>query len=344
MAQSSKKPRRSVLIISRILATLVCYASAESALWFFGYPSWWAMDPNARPAAEYQCDSDLGWSARPGVYDLMRTDTSGATVVFRYSNVDQGRRATSERKSTLSPQGKLLFFGDSFIQGYGLTDTDTLPWIVQKRHPELEVANYGAGLYGTYQSYLAMNRWVKSPASVYYMFNSFHEGRNVAAPDFLRILKAPPEGCFFPYAKLSGDQVDPGRSRGEVMWFLSRHSRTIAMAQEYKQIFESYWRIRSKRRTTELLLVQMNQLVRSRGGNLTVILFDLDPRERQHYREFLGGEKIETVDSDHPEMNDKSLRLSDGHPTGKLNALLADWIEPLHGRAPAAMSARAGLP
>jgi hypothetical protein len=76
---------------------------------------------------------------------------------------------------------------------------------------------------------------------------------------------------------------------------------------------------------------------------LTVILFDLDPRERQHYREFLGSEKIETVDSDHPEMNDKSLRQPDGHPTGKLNALLADWIEPLQGRAPT-MSAQGGLP
>lgn len=333
MASVSKQPRRSVLITARILATLVCFASAESMLWFMGYPGWWAMDQTASgTSSEYQCDADLGWRARPGVYDMVRIGPSGVATPFRYTNWDEGRRATSERDSG-EPREKALFFGDSYIQGYGLTDTDTLPWIVQKRHPELTVTNYGAGLYGTYQSYLAMTKQVRGPATVYYLFNGFHEGRNVADPEFLRIMKAPPEGCFYPYAQLSGGQVEPGRSQGEVMWFLSHHSRTIAMAQEYKQIFESFWRVRSKQRTTELLLAKMDQLVRSQGGNFTVILFDLSSDERKHYREFLRAQQIHAVDCDRPEMNDKSLRQPDGHPTGKLNTLLAEWIEPVQGGA-----------
>jgi len=40
---------------------------------------------------------------------------------------------------------------------------------VQQRHPELAVSNFGVGLYGTYQSYLAMQRSVHGPATVYYL-------------------------------------------------------------------------------------------------------------------------------------------------------------------------------
>jgi hypothetical protein len=139
----------------------------------------------------------------------------------------------------------------------------------------------------------------------------------------------PPQGCFYPYPEPSGSELKSGRSQGEVVWSLSRHLRTVALAQEYKQIIGSYWRVRNKRRTTQTLLVQMNELVNAHGGNFTVILFDLNPDERNQYRDFLRARGINIVDCDRPEMNDTALRQPDQHPTGKLNALLAEWIEPV---------------
>ena len=338
MAKSSTPPRRSVLIAARTITAVVSLAGAEGMLWLEGYPGWWAMDSGAGgPAAEYRCDPDLGWSLREGVYDLTSPSPSRT---FRYTNWSRGRRSTSlhQPPPDIPASQQVLFFGDSYIQGYGLSDDETLPWIVQQRHPELTVSNYGAGLYGTYQSYLAMQKWVHGPSTVYYLFNGFHEDRNAGNPFFLRIMKKAPEGCFYPYAQVSGNQLESGRSQGDVVWTLSRHIRLVAMVQEYKQIFESYWRVRVKRRTTERLLVEMNRVVNAQGGKFTVILFDLDAKDRPDYRRFLEAQHIAYVDCDHPELHDQKLRQPDQHPTKALNQLLAGWIEPIRAESAQAIS------
>jgi hypothetical protein len=329
MAKSSTPPRRSVLIAARAITAVVSLAGAEGVLWLGGYPQWWGLDPafgGVHP--EYNCDPDLGWSPREGTFNLSFPPDPR---LFRYTNWSGGRRATAEhappREIPARPQ--VLFFGDSFIQGFGLSDPETLPWIVQRRHPELAVSNYGAGLYGTYQSYLAMQRAVHGPAAVYYLFNWFHEERNAGDPSFLRIMKPSPPGCFYPYAQVSGDRLESGRSAGDVVWDLSRHVRLVALVQEYKQIFESYGRVRVKRQTTERLLVEMNRLVNAQGGGFTVILFDLPAKDRPAYRRFLDEQHIAYVDCDRPERNDPKLRQPDQHPTKALNELLAGWIEPI---------------
>src|SRR5262249_36460480 len=161
-------------IAARIITTVVSLAGAEGMLWFEGYPGWWGMDPAfGGGTSEYQCDKDLGWSPRAGVYDMMYPPPDAHA--FRYTNWDGGRRSTSGQQPPANRPStpRVQFFGDSFIQGYGLSDAETLPWIVQQRHPELTVTNYGSGLYGTYQSYLAMKKWVSGPATVYYLFNGF---------------------------------------------------------------------------------------------------------------------------------------------------------------------------
>src|SRR5258708_6397660 len=155
----SKQPKRSVLIAARLITAIVSIAGAEAKLWFGGYPRFWAMDESwGGPSPQYTCDANLGWSAREGRYDLVWPEHQG---VSRNTNWSDGRRATAEvepaRSATNRP--RVMFFGDSFIQGYQLSDWETLPWIVQKRHPQVEVSNFGIGNFGTYQSYLAMKRW-----------------------------------------------------------------------------------------------------------------------------------------------------------------------------------------
>jgi hypothetical protein len=322
-----KQPKRSVLIAARLVTAVVSLAGAEAMLWFGGYPRWWAMDaPWGGPSPQYACDADLGWSAREGRFDLVWPEHPG---VSRYTNWSGGRRATAAVEPSRDNRPQVMFFGDSFIQGYQLSDWETLPWIVQRRHPEVLVSNFGAGDFGTYQCYLAMKKWVHGPVSAYHLFNGFHEGRNAADPNWLRINKSMPGGCFYPYAELSGSELRDRRSAGNLVWSLSHHLRTAAMVQDYGDIFESYQRVRSKRQLTEALLVKMDETVRGQGGKFTVILFDMTPEERKDYRTFLGEQGINFADCDRPEMKDKSLRLPDGHPSGALHELVAKWIEPL---------------
>jgi hypothetical protein len=334
MEQPKTPPRRSIVIAARLIAAILSLAAAEAMLWFLGYPVWWAMDPTWGGASpEYQCDSELGWKAREGTFDLLWSGDPPQ----RYTNWSGGRRATSLHApaNDAANQPQVMFFGDSYTQGYHLADSGTLPWIVQDRHPELNVSNFGAGNYGTYQAYLAMKKWVRGPTSVYYNFSAFHEERNAAAPSWLRIARRPPTGCFYPYVELSGDQLQPHKSFGDVVWPLSRRLRLVAMVEEYKEIFESYRRVQNKRRLTEALLVKMNQLALAEGGKFTVILFDMTPQERADYRNFLQSQGINFVNCAQPQMTDRSLRLMDGHPGRGLNQLLAGWIEPLQVVEPA---------
>jgi hypothetical protein len=135
--------------------------------------------------------------------------------------------------------------------------------------------------------------------------------------------------------ELSGDQLQPHKSFGDVVWPLSRRLRLVAMVEEYKELFESYRRVQNKRRLTEALLVKMNQLALAEGGKFTVILFDMTPQERADYRNFLQSQGINFVNCAQPQMTDRSLRLMDGHPGRGLNQLLAGWIEPLQVVEPA---------
>ena len=207
MADTRKQPKLSVRIAARFILVVVSLAGAEGMLRFLGYPPWWAMDPGwGGPAAQYECDPDLGWRAREGQFDLAWPGRSTRT---RYTNWSEGRRATTEQEAPwdAADRPQVLLFGDSFVQGYQLSDAETLAWIVQHRHPELKVSNFGAGDYGTYQSYLAVEKWVHGPSSVYYLLNGFHEERNAGDRSWLRIYKKPPAGCFYPYAELSGEEV-----------------------------------------------------------------------------------------------------------------------------------------
>jgi len=332
MASDKQAPKRSVLILARLITAIVGIAGAEGILWFGGYPNWWRLDPAwGGGSPEYESDANLGWRARQGQFDVVWSDGSDNGHPRHVTNWSEGRRATAEQEPPRNPtRPQILFFGDSYIEGYGLSDAETLPWIVQKRHPEAQVSNYGAGLYGTYQSYLAMKKQVHEPASVYYLFNAFHEDRNAGSPSFVRIMKDPPAGWFYPYVGLARGELQEGRSSGEVVWFLSRHLRFAALVQDYDLIIKSYLRVRVKRKATQALLVKMNDVVRSASGKFSVLLFDLDPTERQQYRSFLDSQHIAYVDCDWPERMDPKLRLSDRqHPTAQLNALLAERMEPV---------------
>ena len=328
MSDTQNRPRRSILIAARLFSLAVGLAGAEGILWFGGYPNWWQTLHISRDDSEYAPDPELGWRNRQGQFDMVDPHRN---TPFRYTNWSQGRRATSDREPgpADAAKPKVLFFGDSYVQGFGLSNQQTFAWVLQKAHPELEISNFGTADYGTYQSYLGMTKYVRGHCSVFYLFNSFHEGRNVAEPDWVQIVKQPPPGLFFPYATLAGGMLRPQESRGEMVWPVSRWLRTAALAQDYYRRIESYPRVRNERGVTQDLLVKMNETVLAEGGRFTLILFDMTPEQRRVYRDFARSRGILIIDCDHPEMTNKSFRLPDGHPNQELNRLLAQWIEPI---------------
>ena len=314
-------PTKSVLILARTITAVVSLTLAEGMLWVLGYPSW--RDTQAFPADQFEPDRELGWKNRSGAFDVI----GGTNVRLRYTNWSEGRRATAQIDSS-DPRPRAVFVGDSYMFGYGLNDQDTFAWRYQERHPDVQVSNYGTPGYGTYQSYLAMKRALTRPAAAaFYLFNGFHEERNVADPSCTRVAKRAENGTFFPYAVLDAGQIQGRRSDGEQIWTLSRTLRTVAMGEEYYEMAKAWSRVHDKRAVTEALLAGMNQAAEGAGAKFTLILFDFRPKDRKTYREFLNSRGIAFLDCDYPELNDKRMRQADGHPDRKLNELLAQWIE-----------------
>ncbi len=321
------------MILARTITALVSIALAEGLLALLGYPPWRAQQiSSADVKSEYQPDPELGWINREGQYNMAGSDGTH----FRYTNWKQGRRATSENPAENpapadDARPRMIVVGDSYAYGYGLGDADTFAWRLQQNHPELQVSNYGTPGYGTYQSYIAMGRALdcKPPnPSVLYLLNGFHESRNVADPSWIRVVRHPDNGVFFPYAVLSNDALEGRRSDGDTIWSLSHKLRTVAMAEEYYEMAEAWKRVHNQRAVTQAILIRMEHAAQLSGAKFTVVLFDLEPKDRQVYRQFLNARNIAFIDSDHPELKDKIYRLPDGHPNAKLNELLARWIDP----------------
>jgi hypothetical protein len=326
MPEPRKQPSRSVLIAARLITVMVGLTGAEGILWFAGYPNWWALLTNPGDTSPYTADPDLGWRNKEGQFDAM---DPGRNIPFRYINWSQGRRATADHEpSSETNATHVQFFGDSYVQGFGLSNEQTLAWLVQKAHPEVIVSNFGTAGYGTYQSLLAMQKHPCRECSVFYLFNSFHERRNVGEPDFLRVVKRVP-GWSYPYVELEEGKLVPRVSMGEMVWTISRHLRLGAMAEDYYDRATTYRRMHTQRQVTEALLVKMNETILAAGGKFTVILFDMKPEERPDYRQFLQAQNILFLDCDRADLKDRTLRLSDGHPNEELNRRLAQWMEPL---------------
>ncbi len=321
-------PKRSVLILARTITAIVSIALAEGMLALLGYPPWRTQQiSSADVKSEYRPDPELGWINREGEYDMAAPDRTP----FRYTNWSEGRRATSQSPAPQDDaRPRAVVVGDSYAYGYGLADVDTFAWRMQQNHPEFQVSNYGTPGYGTYQSYISMDRALDNHpgGSVYYLLNGFHESRNVADPSWIRVVHHPDNGVFFPYAVLSDGALEGRQSNGDAIWFLSHKLRTVAMAEEYYEMAEAWLRVHDKQAVTQAILIRMEHAAQLSGAKFTVILFDLDPKDRAAYRQYLASKSIVFIDCDHPELNDKSYRQPDGHPNAKLNERLAAWIDP----------------
>lgn len=298
------------MVQKRAIVAFVTLAIAEGLLWMLDSPPWRAHISSVQAGSAYLPDPDLGWVNR------------------------DGRRATSQGEPDAATRPQVILVGDSYTYGSGLADADTFAWRLQQIHPDIQVSNYGTPDYGSYQSYLRMDRELagmspdqSASTQVYYLFNAVHESRNVADPSWIRLLRHPDNGVFFPYAVLSDGALEGRQSSGDAIWRASRILRTAAMAEEYYEMAEAWTRTRNQREVTEAILIRMHHAAQLAHARFTVILFDLDAKDRLFYRNFLTSKNIAFLDCDHPELNDKSYRQPDGNPNAKLNDLIAQWID-----------------
>jgi hypothetical protein len=153
MEASRRKPLAARIALGLALgaATLVLLEGCAS-LFLFAYDlAFNTRSSDSEREGEYtQFDPEIGWISRPGV---QLADLFGAGA--HLSTDALGARGTAAVAREV-PSGKLraVCVGDSFTQGYGVSDAEAWPRALQALDPRLEVVNLGMRGYGIDQAYL----------------------------------------------------------------------------------------------------------------------------------------------------------------------------------------------
>ena len=105
-------------------------------------------------------DPRLGWAGWPRMDRAAKTYSGGT---FRMSTDSLGRRRTyPASRPPLRNAPVILLVGDSFIQGIGAEDEETVAWLLARALRDRNVINLGVAGYGTDQELLATEEFFRA--------------------------------------------------------------------------------------------------------------------------------------------------------------------------------------
>jgi hypothetical protein len=245
----------------------------------------------------------------------------------------------------------LALLGGSFVQGWGLSDEQTLAWRLQQRQRGLRVTNHGVGGYGTHQSLLVLERLLagpNAPSVVLYGFIPLHEPRNVADAGWLESLARAGRASLVAAPSVTLDREGAlvrHAPRRHPRWPLREWSALAAFGEIVTARALAQGRSEQARDVTLQLLAAMNRSSASRGARFAVVFLWVPPDARVPYREgadprprmyrgdlyarALRAEGIPMLDCSH-EITPELTVPGEGHPGAELNdfwaACLSEWL------------------
>ena len=274
-------------------------------------------------------DPVLGWRAMPGAYRIPAWVPDAPPITMTIW--PDGSRATSERQVKRSRQ--VVLVGDSFTQGWAISDDETFAWKLQARLPDVEIVNYGTAGYNGVQSLGRLEEDLSAredpPALVIYGFNDDQERRNVADGSWVGVLALAARRAMvrLPYCLLDGaDGLACHPPEGVPLWPLRDRLAIVHLLERVAFRVAVRGRGRQQRRVTELLLDRMNAVVRARGSRFLVVLLHDAQEVAEHYTAYLSGRGIDVLDCRIPGSWLGLTVPGEGHPNGIANDKWAECL------------------
>ena len=321
-------------LLNALLATatiVVTLLFGEISIRLMGYRPWQERSPGRQGPVVFEPDSILGWRSLEGKFTFY-ADASGEPTTM--TNWPNGFRATSP---ATRPDGQrkmrtLLFVGDSYTQGWGVSDWETFAWKIQGELPDWEVLNLGTGGYGTYQSLLSLERYYsrgRRADIVVYGFLAFHNERNAGTAEWFRTLAADSESghVSLPYVSFgANDSLVYHPVTTYPQWPLARRL-SIASAAQHAYAKLSLGSDDRFAELTKHLVQRMQSLASQHGSQFSVASLDLvrsTTALKNHGSEFRRmGMNLAPCAQEHSP--DKIVR-GDGHPNGETHSAYAVCI------------------
>jgi len=304
---------------------LVC----ESVLRWRGLPAWEAFGVDAKEPTFNEPDPQLGWKLKEGHYQIPPYSGDGKPIALTI--LLGGRRITSPTSCGESKKPKVIAAGCSYTFGWAVSDEETYPWQLQKHWTDREILNYGTGGYSTYQTLLLLEKILPAikPEKVIYGLADFQEVRNVAPASWMSILaRFSKRGHVdIPYVTLD--------SKGGLCRHQPERYQPWPGAQRWVTIHQLQWvtlnaltfqRRLQQTEATRRLLVEMDQLCKANGAELTVAVLYLDRAEKkEEYLSFLASKGIRALDCV-ALLTPDNVVINEGHPNGKVHDYWAERI------------------
>jgi hypothetical protein len=325
-------------IVATTLAAVLGLGIIEIVLRLVGRGPWperiFANEPTM-----HQDDPVLGWTNLEGRNRFPGYVPGAPEIEMNFWS--EGRRASAPAPVTAPSQ--LVLLGCSVTQGWGISDSETYAWRLQERFPDVEVRNYGTGGYGTWQSYLTLQRALPTcpdPRLVLYAFIEHHETRNIASVEWLEMLSryARRGHIDTPYATIDGNGNLVGHPPEHYLLLpLCRQLATVAGLQSLYMAQKTSARADQGRAVTERTIVEIDRFCREKRVPFAVLLLMATPATHEHYARFLEAQGIETIDCVRAVTAEFQIP-GNPHPNGLMNEIWTDCMSArvgeLLGRAP----------
>jgi len=318
-----------IILICIIFVVLFC----EVFLRYLGHETWSYTDVSDEPVILVQ-DSELGWTNinKPITFPAFTPKMNDIQMTF----LDDRSRITSFEDHSGQPE--IVVVGGSYSQGWALSDDETYTWKLQQMFPEVKITNHGTGAFGTYQCLMNLKRIYANsnpPDFVIYSFIEHHEDRNVATPEWLKLLAGLSTRGHInvPYCTINENNE---LIECPAVTYPGGFFREYLVSANYFQLrylkYKARKRIHQKRPVTERLILEIKELCEDQGSEFIMVLLSCYRTDekiiKEYYQKFCLKQGIHCIDCviDYNNMGSDMKVPGDGHPNGKVNTLWADCI------------------
>jgi hypothetical protein len=331
------KKRRAFGLIVVLIVLTICFGVGEIAARIAGLKPW---DPQAgrlnqdiRPGGTlFAPHPKLGYALLPGQFTIKQSQ-------FSWTVTQPSALHRVTRPDGAAPEGRdaIWIFGDSFTYGMGVDDDATYSWLIQQKHPEIEVVNFGVGGYSTLQSLIELEETlaagVKPPRVAVIAYSSFHDGRNALLrgnrKSWIPYVERYPE---FPAAQVEEGKLKYGMVKLEYTpWPLEERSALVNFIEEKSnkaQVITS-----GAQRVSQAIVLRFADLCKQHGIAFVFAGIYRDARTSSmvQWAEAQGIRALDiSVDYTRPE----NVLPGDGHPSPKANVAFANSLEPILPKRP----------
>lgn len=290
---------------------------------------WGNLDNDRNDPTINEPDKTLGWIPKKGKYLFEPFSEEGESFEITIL-ADSSRKVVSAKKKEEFKKN-IIILGGSITLGWGVDDDQTFSSRLQNKLNGYKIKNFSAGGYGTYQSYLRLEKMLKKDERADIVIVSYlphHSVRNIGSEFWLRTLtKYSKRGYVsLPYASI--DEKNRLIRKEPVTYFEMPLMNHLSIANKVsKKVMQLKLKDNEKKAiiVTSKIFENMSDFLNKKKIKLIVLNLAEDKDALKHYVSMFKEKGISYMNCNFNQTEDLTIK-GDGHPNSKMHEMYSDCI------------------